>query len=454
VADVVELSISGRVATARDPDWDDARQAWNLAADQNPAAVAFVESADDVSDVLRFAAAEGLAVAPQGTGHGAAPLGPLDETILLRTTRMKGVSVDGSAGTARVEAGVHGSELGAAAHAQGWSSQPGSSPNVGTIGYTLGGGLGWLARRYGFACNLVRAIEVVTADGEQRRVDADNEPELFWALRGGGGGYAIVTALEVELLPVSEVYAGALIFPAEHGVEAVRAYRDWAAAAPEEVTSRGRFLRPPPMPDVPEPLRDRPLWTVTASCIGSREQGERMIAPLRELGEPIMDTFGQIPTAELSRINMDPEPPIPAHGHHRLMRELPDQAIEALVGAVGPEAGSPLLLTELCHLGGALARPGENPGALPSLDADFVMIGIGVPMTPELAEALPGALDGLHDAMEPWAAEGGYLNFAERPCDVDAVLPAATCERLAEVKRRWDPEGLIRANHAVALGSA
>jgi hypothetical protein len=454
MADFAELSITGRIATATDADWDDARQAWNLAADQRPAAVAFVEGADDVSAVLRFAAERGMKVNAQGTGHGAGPLDPLDDTILIRTTQMKGIEVDGEAGTARVEAGVLGEELGAAAQAHGRCSQPGSSPNVGTIGYTLGGGMGWLGRRHGFACNLVRAIELVTADGEQRRVDADNEPDLFWALRGGGGGYAIVTALELDLLPVSEVYAGALIFPAELGAEAVRAYRDWAAAVPDEVTSRGRFLRPPPMPDVPEPLRDRPLWTVTAACIGSREEGERQVSPLRELDEPIMDTFDQIPAAGLSRINMDPEPPIPALGHHRLLRELSDEAIDALVGVVGPEAGSPLLLTELGHAGGALGRPADGGGALSKLDAEFVMLGIGVPMTPELGEALPGALDRLHDVMEPWSAEGGYLNYAERPCDLDALLPPETCERLAEVKRRWDPDGLIRANHAVSLAPA
>jgi hypothetical protein len=454
MADFAELSITGRIATATDADWDDARQAWNLAADQRAAAVAFVEGADDVSAVLRFAAERGMKVNAQGTGHGAGPLDPLDDTILIRTTQMKRIEVDGEAGTARVEAGVLGEELGAAAQAHGKCSQPGSSPNVGTIGYTLGGGMGWLGRRHGFACNLVRAIELVTADGEERRVDADNEPDLFWALRGGGGAYAIVTALELDLLPVSEAYAGALIFPAELGADAVRAYRDWAAAVPDEITSRGRFLRPPPMPDVPEPLRDRSLWTVTAACIGSREEGERQVSPLRELDEPIMDTFDQIPAAGLSRVNMDPEPPIPALGHHRLLRELSDEAIDALVGVVGPEAGSPLLLTELGHAGGALGRPADGGGALSKLDAEFVMLGIGVPMTPELGEALPGALDRLHDVMEPWSAEGGYLNYAERPCDLDALLPPETCERLAEVKRRWDPDGLIRANHAVSLTPA
>jgi hypothetical protein len=454
MASVADVEISGRIATPSDSDWDDARQAWNLAADQHPVAVAFPETADDVSAVVGFAAEDGLRVNAQGTGHGAAPLGALDDWILIRTNRMRGVEVHRDSATARVEAGVHGSELGKAAHAEGMAFQPGSSPNVGMIGFTLGGGMGWLGRRYGWACNRVRAIELVTAAGEQRRVDAETGADLFWALRGGGGGYAIVTALELELTPVSEVYAGALIFPAELGTEAVRSYRDWTATLPDDVTSRGRFLRPPPMPDVPEPLRDRPLWTVTAACIGTREQGEEAIAPLRELGEPIMDTFDQVPSAALSTINMDPEPPIPALGHHRTLRELPDDAIEAFVREAGPQAGSPLLLVELAHGGGALARDADGGGALLKLDAEFVLLGIGVPMTPELGEALPGALDRLCDAMEPWTAEGGYLNFAERPCDVDAILPPEICSRLTEVKRAWDPDGVIVANHAVSLTPA
>jgi hypothetical protein len=449
-----ELVIDGRVATAADSDWDAARAAWNLAADQRPEAVAFAESADDVAKVVRFAATQGMKVAGQGTGHGAVALGPLDGTILLKTERMRGVQVDADNQTARVEAGVLAEELGAAAQADGMCSMPGSSPNVGIVGYTLGGGLSWLGRRYGFACNRVNAIDVVTADGEQRRVDSENEPDLFWALRGGGGGYAIVTALHVNLLPIAEAYAGALILPAELGADALRAYREWAVSVPDEVTSIARFLRPPPIPDVPEPLRDRPLLTFDATCIGSQEEGEATIAPLREMGEPIMDTFGQIPAAGLSRIHMDPEPPVPGLGHHALLAELPDEAIDAFVGAAGPEAGSPLLLAEIRQLGGALGRPAESGGALSALDAEWAMFGVGMPMTPELGQAIEGSLDQLADTMKPWAAPGGYFNFAERPCDVDAILPPEVCSRLGEVKGRWDPDGMIRSNHALSLAAA
>lgn len=445
-----DLTIEGSVVWPGGPDWDGARVAWNLAADQHPAAVVFAQSAEDVAETVRFAADHDLKVAAQGTGHGAAPLAALEDTLLIKTERMRGVEIDGEARTARLQAGVLAIELGEAAQRAGLCSLPGSAPDVGVVGFTLGGGLGWLGRRYGFACNRVSAIELVTAAGELRLVDAERDEDLFWALRGGGGSYAIVTALHVKLLPIAELYAGTLVFPAEVGPAAIRAYREWAAAQPDEVSSVVRFLRPPPLPDVPEPIRDRPLLTIGAACIGDRENGERTVAPLLDIGEPIMSTLGWMPAVGLSKIHMDPEQPVPGIGHHATLRELPDEAIDAFVGAAGPDAGSTLLLAEMRQLGGELGREREGAGALSKLDAGFVMFGLGIPMTPDLGQAIPADLDRLTDAMAPWTGEGGYFNFAERPCDVETILPAGVCERLRDVKRRWDPENLIRANHALA----
>jgi hypothetical protein len=455
MSDFTGLAIAGRIATPNDSDWDQARLAWNLAADQRPEAVALVESAEDVAETIRFAAQNGLKVAGQGTGHGAFGLaGSLEGAILVKTERMRGIEVDPDAQTARVEAGVLVAELGSAAGAHGLSSMPGSSPDVGVTGYTLGGGLSWLGRRYGFACNRVQAIELVSAEGEQRTVDAENDADLFWALRGGGGGYAIVTALRLRLIPIAEIYAGALVFPAELGADAVRAYRDWAAGVPDDVTSVVRFLTPPPIPDVPEPIRGRPLLTIDGACIGSKADGEAIVAPLRELGETIMDTWGQIPAEGLCRIHMDPENPVPGLGEGMTIRELPDEAIDAFAGLAGPGSGSPLLLSELRHLGGALGRPDPAGGALTHLETDFVMYSVGMPMTPELGAAIPQHLEKIEQTMQPWAGEGSYYNFTERPCDADAILPADVCARLAEVKRKWDPEAMIVANHSVSLETA
>jgi FAD binding domain len=367
--------------------------------------------------------------------------------------RMRALEMTGD-DAARVEAGVLAEELGSAVSERGRSFLPGSSPNVGVIGYSLGGGLSWLGRRYGWACNRISSIELVTADGEPRTVDATTDPELFWALRGGGGGYGIVTALHVELVPVTEAYAGALLFPAEVAADALRRYRDWTAELPEEVGSMLRLLNLPPLPDIPEPIRGKKLVAIAACCIGSREEGEKAIAPLREIGEPVMDTFDQVPATALSRIAMDPEPPVPGLGHHGTLSELPDEAIDAFVEIAGPESDSPLLLAQIQQLGGALARPAENGGALDKLDADYVVFGIGVMMDPAMREPIDAQLDRLMDAIKPWSATGGYYNYAERPCDVDAILPEGTCKHLEHVRRSWDPDDLIRANHQVALAAA
>jgi hypothetical protein len=454
VTDFSGLAIAGRIATAADADWDQARMGWNLVADPQPAAVAFVESGDDIAAVIRFAAANGLRVSGQGTGHGAAALGSLENTILVKTERLRGIEIDAGAQTARVEPGVLSVELAEAAQAHGLSSLPGSSPDVGVTGFHLGGGLSWFSRKYGFACNRLRAIELVTADGEARTVDAANEPDLFWALRGGGGDFAIVTALQIDLVQVTDAYAGAFLWPAAVGADAVRIYRDWAAAVGENVTSVVRFLTPPDVPDVPEPLRGTPLLTIDGACIGSREEGEAAFAPLLEIGEPMMSTFDQVPPAALCRIHMDPEQPVPGLGHHTVLRELPDEAIDVFVSLAGPDSGTPLLLTELRQMGGAMSRPDANGGALSHLDAGWALLGIGMPMTPELGQAINGRLDQLKEDLSPWGADGGYFNFAERPCDADAILPPEVCARLADVKRKWDPDGRIVGNHAVSLDSA
>jgi FAD/FMN-containing dehydrogenase len=451
VSEFTELAIAGRIATPDDADWDQARAGWNLAADQRPEAVALVESADDVAKTVSFATAHDLKIAGQGTGHGSTALPSLEGTIRIKTAGMRGVEVDPEAGTARVEAGVLSLELGEAGAPHGLCGMPGSSPDVGVVGYTLGGGLSWLGRKHGFACNRVAAIELVTADGEPRTVDAERDADLFWALRGGGGGYAIVTALRIELLRLPEVYAGALAFPAEVGAAGVLAYRDWAAEQPDEVSSVVRFVTPPPIPDVPEPIRGRPLLTIDGACIGTREEGEAAIAPLREIGETIMDTYEWIPTVGLSRIHMDPEEPVPGIGEGDLVAELSDAAVEAFVGLAGPDSGSPLLLSEIRRLGGAFGRPAENAGALSHIDADHVLYSVGMPMTPELGEAIPAHLAKIEETMKPFGAGGAYFNFTEAPCDLDEILPAEVCDRLREVKRRWDPDGRVVANHSVSL---
>ena len=369
---------------------------------------------------------------------------------------MRGVEVDAEARTARVEAGVLVLELSEAAGEPMASARcQAPRPTSASTGYTLGGGLSWLGRRYGFACNRVRAIELVTADGEPRTVDAENDSDLFWALRGGGGGYAIVTALQLDLVPIADIYAGALLFPAGVGAKAVRTYRDWAAQISDDVTSVVRFITPPPIPDVPEPLRGTPLLTIDAACIGDQASGEATIAPLREIGEPIMDTFDQIPAAGLCRIHMDPENPVPGMGEGMHDRRAPRRGDRGLGRSGRPRLGLPLLLSELRQLGGALGRPAENGGALSHLDAGFAMYSVGMPMTPELGEAIhahPAASS--RRRCRPWRADGSYLQLHRTPLRRRRDPARRYLHPARRGQAQLRPRGPIVANHAVAIGPA
>ena len=237
-------------------------------------------------------------------------MGSLAHTVLVKTERMRGVEIDPESRTARVEAGVLWAEVSEAAAEHGLAALAGSSPDVGVVGYSLGGGVSWLARRYGLAANSVTAVELVNAESELVRADADNESELFWALRGGGS-FGVVTALEFQLYPIAEVYAGVLFFPIERGTEVLRAWRRWIEDVPDEVTSVGRFLQFPPIPDIPEPLRGGSFVVVEATSLLGEAATDALLQPLRELG-PAMDTFATIPVERLSSLHMDPEQPVPA----------------------------------------------------------------------------------------------------------------------------------------------
>jgi FAD/FMN-containing dehydrogenase len=316
------------------------------------------------------------------------------------------------------------------------------------VGYTLGGGLGWLARRYGLACNSVHAIDVVTADGRLLRLDRKHEPDLFWALRGGGGSFGVVTALEFALYPVRELYAGALFWPQERAAEVLQAWQAWTAGVPDSVTSVGRILNLPTTREIPKELRGRSLVLVEAACLATEDEGIELLRPLRELG-PEIDTFAMLPPTGLGAVHMDPVDPVPAFVNGWLLADLPPAAIEALVGAAGPESGSPLLSVELRHLGGALVDAAPEHGALASLDAGFATATISLVPNVEMAAAVERHSAIVRAALAPWEAERNYSNFAERSFSVSDFYSPATCERLRRVKAQYDPRDLIRSSHPI-----
>ena len=439
---------TGAVVSPVDSGYDEARAAWNLAADQRPAAVAMPENETDIAFALAYAREAGLRVSVQGTGHNPMPLGDMSGSLLIRTHRMRQVDIDPSARRARAQAGAIWSDVTVPASAHGLAPLSGSSPDVGVVGYTLGGGIGYLGRKHGIATNSVTAIELVTADGEHVRVDHEHDPDLFWALRGGGGNFGVVTAMEFKLYPISALYGGWLAWPWERSHEVLSRWAEWTRTTPDEVTSMARILQLPPFPDIPEIVRGRQLVAVSAAILGSREDGEWLLGPMRDL-KPEIDTFAEMPIAGLSHLHGDPEHPVPGISDSRLVDDLPPSGIDAFVEKAGPDAGTALLVAELRQMGGAFGRSGDGHGALDRIDADFVAFAVGIPVDEQVGAKVERDSRSLMEAMEVYGHGRAYSNFAERPVDAGSFYPDDVYMRLREVRARVDPDGLMRANHVI-----
>jgi hypothetical protein len=426
--------------------WDSARAAWNLAIDQRPAVVARPADADEVAAVVNYARQKGLRVAVQAEGHGAGALGALTEdTLLLKTGRLTGAEIDREQRRARVGAAAKWRDVTELASPQGLAPLSGSSPEVGVVGYTLGGGLSWLSRKHGLACNSVLAAEVITADGTLVRANRENEPDLFWALRGGGGNLGVVTALEFELYPATDLSAGMFAWPWERTSDVLYAWREWVSGLPDEMSTLARILQVPPLPDIPEAVRGRQLVVIEAVYLGAQGPASELLKPVRDLG-PEIDTFTSVPPAALGHLHMDPEDPVPSAGRSQMLDDLPSAAIDAITGAAGPGSGSPLVSLEFRQLGGALTEPPADAGALATLDQAFLTFGVGMATDAAAAKALNARLDAIAETLAPWDSGVRLVNFSDVPIDARTCYPPETFDRLQEVKGRYDPDDLFRAN--------
>jgi hypothetical protein len=444
----LRAQLDGSLVLPGEPGWDEARQAFQLAVDQRPDAVVLAASTNDVVATVNAARGAGMRVAAQSTGHNARPLGALDGTVLLRTSGLTGITVNPDAGTVRVEAGVKWGDVTAAAEPHGLAALAGSSPTVGVVGYTLGGGLSWLGRAHGLAANQVVSADVVTADGNLLHVDATNHPDLFWAIRGGGGSFAVVTALEFRLVRVPELHGGTLFFPLERAAEVLHAWREWTATVPDAITSVGRLLRFPPLPDLPEMVRGQSFAVVELVSLLDQAATDDALAPLRALG-PVLDTVHPTSPTELATIHMDPPAPVPAVADGFLLTDLPAGALDALLSVAGPGEDFPLLGVEIRHLDGALAPDPAKGGAVTGFEARYAVVSAAIAPDEGSAKAADSALDRVHDALRPWVAPTSYLNFVERDGAAPFADPA-TLGRLSAIKLRYDPTDLVRGNHPVA----
>lgn len=431
----------GAVHLPGDPLYDEARMPWNLQVDEHPAAVAYPADPHEVARVVKAAAASGLKVAPQGTGHGAPPLaGRLGDAVLLRTAAMTGLRVDAATRTARVEAGVLWGDVVARAGKVGLAGMHMSSPGVGVVGSSLGGGVSWYARQHGLQCSAITAVELVLADGTFVRATEDQDPDLLWAARGGHGGFGVVTSIEFDLLPVRTAYAGMLAWDWQEARRVLTAWGAWTEDAPESVTSVARIFQVPEGEWLPHGLGGRKLVMIDAVALGDAEAGARSIAGLRAL-RPEIDTFTEMPAADIAHLQLDPQEPTAVYANSVLVHGLPADAVDALVDTAGPGSGSNLLFVELRQLGGALARPSPREGAMDHLDGSFLVLGVGLDVGTGWSAVRADATRIL-DSLSPWTSSAAYLSMAYEAAARRGWSPAAY-ERLQRIRRSADPEGLF-----------
>jgi FAD/FMN-containing dehydrogenase len=441
-------AVRGRVILPGDADYDGARMPWNVAVDQRPAAVVEVADADDVVAAVRFARRRGLRITAQPSGHGATH--DLAGTILVRPGALDTITVDAERRIVRAGAGVRWGDLLARTDEAGLAALCGSSPEVSVVGYTLGGGLSPLGRSYGQAANSVRAVELVNARGELVTIDAETDPELFWAIRGGGGSFGIVTAIELALFPVPTVFGGQIVWPVEHAAALLPAFRRLTAAAPEELSATFAITRVPALPDVPEPLRGRHIAAIGIAYEGDEATGREIVRPLVELAPPLLHTLATHPIRDLGLLAGDPVDPMPSRMRAEYLSRLDDETIAALLAQVGDGTSSPLTAMQIRHLGGALARPADGQGVAGRIAAPYLLISIAVPATPEIAAAIPGALAALFTAVASSGTGRRPLNFYESGDDLRLVFTEQDYARLGRIKAERDPDGVIDANHRIA----
>jgi FAD/FMN-containing dehydrogenase len=447
--EVLTEQVLGPVLVPSDEQYDAERSGHQTTRSHRPDLVVGAVGPADVQAAVTFAGSHGLPVAVQGTGHALSAVAA-DGGVLITTARMTGVRVNARERTAWVGAGMGWNQVIHEAAAAGLAPLSGSAPAVGAVSYTLGGGLGLLSRRYGYAADHVRSIDVVTADGRQRLVTDGADPDLFWALRGGRDNFGVVTGIEVELVPVTTIYGGGLFFAAESAADVLDTYVQWTATVPDGMTSSVALISFPDVPALPPPLRGRYVAHVrisySADDLGA---GEGLVAPLRAL-DPFIDTVGEMPYTASGSIHNDPTFAGTFESGTAMLGELDPAAVRAVLEVAGPQAPVPHVV-ELRHLGGQLARPPAVGNAVGNRDASYVINWVSRLERAEFAEVRP-AHERMAKAVAPWTTGGRALNFMNGENDgqdVRSAYSAADYRRLTEIKTAYDPENRFRLNHNI-----
>jgi FAD/FMN-containing dehydrogenase len=447
----IHTDFHGDLIAPGDDRYDQARAVWNGAIDRRPALIARAASTSDVVTAVRFAHESGLPLSIRGGGHSAPGFAVADDALMLDLSAMKMVQVDTATRTAVAGPGLVWSELDAATQASGLATTGGVVGTTGIAGLTLGGGIGFLDRLAGLTCDNLLAAEVVTADGQVLWASADEHPDLFWALRGGGGNFGVVTSFTYRLHPVTEVYGGLLGYAPDRAVEVLQAYREVSAAAPDQLALYAGLVTAPPAPFVPEYLRGQRVVSLIPVYFGSAAEAARVLAPLLALVPPELDLTKPMSYQELQQLADGLNPPAMHHYYTaEWLHDLDDQTIEALVAAAAA-APSPHSVIILKRMGGATGRVPAHATPFWYRDAAYNL--------DIHAQWAPGSAAGPHIAWARTArhaakrasAGGGYVNFIEAGQDSERIRAAygGNYERLAQIKAIYDPGNFFRINNNI-----
>jgi FAD/FMN-containing dehydrogenase len=438
--DGLKRKVTGDVIVPGDSNYDTARAAWNLTVNQYPDVILVAANAEDVATGLRFAQASGLGVAVQSTGHGIAL--PADHCLLIVTSQLTGVTIDPENQTARIEGGVRWHMVLEKAQEVGLAPLLGSSSGVGAIGYTLGGGIGWLARKYGLSADSVLEYEVVTADGTIHTANENQHSDLYWAMRGGGGSFGVVVGMTIRLYPVTAVYGGTMVYPAELAKEVFTFYREWIQWLPEEWTTSISIMNFPPIPDLPPFMSGKTVVMVNGVYCGDAQVGVMMAQAWLDWKEPLANTFHPMPFAEIDAVSNDPKNPSSGKSSGGWLKDLSDETIDALIANA---VGSPILKFDVRYAGGAISHTHNN--AFSHRDSVHLLQMVTIVPSAEMMPQIEGLIAATKQKLAPHLTGGIYMNFVEgreqRAQTQNGFTPEKYA-RLTEVKAKYDPENVFR----------
>ena len=442
----LEGSLKGDVLRPGLPGYDPARALFNAMIDKHPAFIIRCRHDPDVLRALEFARSQNLPLAVRGGGHNVSGKASCDQGVVIDLSLMKGIQVDPAARIARAEAGLTWGEFDAETQAHGLATTGGFISTTGIAGLTLGGGLGWLMRKHGMACDNLQAVRIVSADGQLRSASESENPDLFWGVRGGGGNFGIVTSFTYRLHPVGRMLAGVVFFPLQQAATALRAYRDIMASAPDEVMAYAVLLTSP------EGVR---MFAIPVCYAGPLERAEAALHPLRSIGQPAADQVQPMGYLDIQRM-FDPAFPAGRLNYWKssFLRELSDPAIDTLVRYF-ETVPSALTAVALEPFGGALSRVPADATAFPHRDARFSIVIVSTWTDPDATPANTAWTRELWSALQPYSTGGVYVNYldADDGARVESAYQPATYQRLRQLKQKYDPENVFRSTQNIGPGS-